>query len=46
MGDILAKRGRWQDAIASWTRALQGDGDDIDKAALEKKINDARGKTR
>jgi tetratricopeptide (TPR) repeat protein len=46
MGDILARRGRWQDAIASWMRALQGDGDDIDKAALEKKINDARGKAR
>ncbi len=46
MGDILARRGRWQDAIAAWTRALQGDGDDIDKAALEKKINDARGKAR
>ena len=46
MGDILAKRGRWQDAIAAWTRALQGDGDDINRAALEKKINDARGKVR
>jgi tetratricopeptide (TPR) repeat protein len=46
MGDILAKRGRWQEAIAAWTRALQGDGDDVNKAALEKKINDARGKTR
>ena len=46
MGDILAKRGRWQEAVAAWTRALQGDGDDIDRTALEKKINDARGKTR
>ncbi len=46
MGDILAKRGRWQDAIAAWTRALQGDGQDVNKAALDKKINDARGKTR
>ena len=46
MGDVLAKRGRWQDAIAAWTRALQGDGDDVNRPALEKKINDARGKTR
>jgi tetratricopeptide (TPR) repeat protein len=46
MGDILAKRGRWQDAIAAWTRALQSDGTDVNRAALEKKINDARGKTR
>jgi tetratricopeptide (TPR) repeat protein len=46
MGDIFAKRNRWQDAIAAWTRALQGDGETINKAALEKKINDARGKAR
>jgi Flp pilus assembly protein TadD len=46
MGDILAKRGRWQDAIAAWTRALQADGTDVNRAALEKKINDARGNTR
>ena len=46
MGDILAKRGRWQDAIAAWTRALQGATDDAGKTVLEKKINDARGKVR
>jgi tetratricopeptide (TPR) repeat protein len=46
MGDILAKRGRWADAIAAWTRALQGDEGDINKAAVEKKIADARGKVR
>ena len=45
-GDILAKRGRWADAIAAWTRALQGSEGDIDKAAVEKKISDARGKVR
>jgi Flp pilus assembly protein TadD len=45
-GDVLAKRGRWQDAIAAWTRALQGDEGDINKAAVEKKIADARGKVR
>ena len=46
MGDVLAKRGRWADAIAAWTRALQGDEGDINKAAIEKKISDARGKVR
>jgi len=46
MGDILAKRGRWADAIAAWTRALQGDEGDVNKAAVEKKISDARGKVR
>ena len=46
LGDILARRGRWQDAIAAWSRALEGDGDDINRGALEKKINDARGKVR
>jgi Flp pilus assembly protein TadD len=46
MGDILAKRGRWQDAIAAWTRALQGDEGDVNKSAVEKKISDARGKLR
>jgi tetratricopeptide (TPR) repeat protein len=45
-GDVLAKRGRWQDAIAAWTRALQGEEGDINKAAVEKKIADARGKVR
>jgi Flp pilus assembly protein TadD len=45
-GDVLAKRGRWQEAIAAWTRALQGDEGDINKAAVEKKIADARGKVR
>jgi tetratricopeptide (TPR) repeat protein len=42
LGDLQARRGRWQDAIASWTRALQGDGEEIDRAAIEQKIRDAR----
>jgi tetratricopeptide (TPR) repeat protein len=46
LGDILAKRGRWADAIAAWTRALEGSEGDINKAAVEKKIADARGKVR
>jgi tetratricopeptide (TPR) repeat protein len=43
-GDVQARRGRLQDAIAAWTRALEGDGNDLDRAAVEKKIQDARSK--
>jgi tetratricopeptide (TPR) repeat protein len=44
-GDVLARRGRWIEAIAAWMRALDGDGE-IDRAAVQKKINDARTRTR
>jgi tetratricopeptide (TPR) repeat protein len=46
MGDILAKRGKWADAVAAWNRALMSDEGDVNKAAVEKKIADARGKVR
>jgi tetratricopeptide (TPR) repeat protein len=41
-GDLLARRGRTAEAIAAWQRALAGDGEQIDRAAIEKKIKDAR----
>jgi tetratricopeptide (TPR) repeat protein len=41
-GDVLAQRGKWLEAIGAWERALKGDGADIDKPAIEKKIRDAR----
>jgi predicted negative regulator of RcsB-dependent stress response len=41
-GDLLAKRGRPADAIAAWTRALAGDGEDVERAIIEKKIKDAQ----
>jgi tetratricopeptide (TPR) repeat protein len=43
-GDLLFKLGRFEDAIAAWTRALGGDQDDLDRAALDKKIKSARQK--
>jgi hypothetical protein len=43
LGDVLAGRGRWADAIAAWTRALAGDGG-VDRVAVERKIQDARTK--
>ena len=44
LGDLLARKGRLADAVAAWTRALSGDGQDIDKGAIEKKIGSARSK--
>lgn len=46
LGDVFAKRGRWQDAIAAWNRALITDSGDLNRANIEKKIQDARGKAR
>jgi tetratricopeptide (TPR) repeat protein len=43
-GDLLAKRGRHADAVDAWRRALAGDGDQIDRAAIERKIKDASNK--
>ena len=44
LGDLHARKGRLSDAIAAWTRALQGDGQDVEKAAIEKKISNAKGR--
>jgi tetratricopeptide (TPR) repeat protein len=41
-GDVLVKRGRAVEAIAAWQRALAGDGESIDRAAIEKKIKAAK----
>jgi tetratricopeptide (TPR) repeat protein len=46
LGDVLARRGRLPDAVEAWMRALDGDGGDIDRAEVQKKINDARSKIR
>jgi predicted Zn-dependent protease len=45
-GDVLAKRGRTGEAIAAWERALAGDGEQIDRAAIEKKIKGAKARTK
>jgi tetratricopeptide (TPR) repeat protein len=44
LGDLFARRGRMAEAIDAWTRALKGDTQDVDKAAIEKKISNAKGK--
>ena len=42
LGDVHARRGSFQEAIAAWTKALAGGGQGIEKAAIEKKISDAK----
>ena len=44
LGDLHARLGRLDDAITAWTQALGGDGDDVDLAAIQKKLQDAKGK--
>jgi len=43
-GDVLFKLGRYDDAIAAWTRALAGDEESLDRAGVDKKIQGARQK--
>jgi tetratricopeptide (TPR) repeat protein len=43
-GQVLFKLGRYDEAIAAWTRALAGDGDSIDKSDVDKKIKAAKQK--
>ena len=44
-GDFLAKRGRYADAVEAWRRALAGDGEQIDRGHVERKIRDALNKS-
>ena len=43
-GDLLERIGNRTEALAAWNKALQGDGEDIDRAAIEKKIRNAKAK--
>ena len=40
-GDLLAKRGRYADAVEAWRRALAGDGEQIERPKIERKMSDA-----
>lgn len=42
LGDLRMKQQRYADAAAAWERALAGDGGAIDRAAIEKKLREAR----
>ena len=41
LGDLLNRLERYAEAIAAWRRALNGDGEEIDPAAIERKIGAA-----
>ena len=43
-GDVLTRLGRFDEAIAAYTRAINGDGDSIDKGEIDKKIRTAKQK--
>lgn len=43
-GDVLERLGRLDEAIQAWQRALDGDGEEIDRAAVTRKIAGARSK--
>jgi tetratricopeptide (TPR) repeat protein len=45
-GDLLFKLGRYQDAVSVWQRALDGDGEQIDRGAIDRKLRSAREKLR
>ncbi len=42
LGDLRMKQNRRDEAIAAWQRALTGDGESIDRARIQKKIDAAR----
>ena len=42
LGDLLNRLERYAEAIAAWRRALDGDGEEIDPEAIERKISGAR----
>lgn len=44
-GDLLAKQGRWAEAVEAWRKSLAGDGETIDRQQIERKIKDAQNKT-
>jgi tetratricopeptide (TPR) repeat protein len=44
LGDLRFRQGRYAEAAAAWERSLAGDGESIDRAVIEKKLRDAKGK--
>ena len=42
LGDLRYRQQRFADAIVAWERALAGDGESIDRAAIERKVRNAR----
>jgi tetratricopeptide (TPR) repeat protein len=44
LGDLRFKQGRYADAVAAWERSLAGDGESVDRSAIERKLRQAREK--
>ena len=42
LGDLRLKQNRPADAVAAWQRALDGDGESVDRGKIQKKIDAAR----
>ena len=42
LGDLRFRQRRFADAAAAWQRALEGDGESVDRQTIERKIQDAR----
>jgi tetratricopeptide (TPR) repeat protein len=43
-GDVLFRLGRYNEAIAAWSKALSGDREDIDHGGIDRKIKSAKQK--
>lgn len=46
LGDLRYRQKRFAEAVQAWERSLAGDGDSIDRAAIQKKLNDARARVK
>jgi tetratricopeptide (TPR) repeat protein len=46
LGDVLFARGRVAEAISAWQRALSGDGESVDQAAITRKLEEAKRRSR
>ncbi len=44
VGDLNARRARWQQAIEAWSQALEGEGSGTNKEEIQKKIENAKSK--
>ena len=40
-GDLLFRLGRYRDAISAWRQALDGDGEQVNRDDIERKIRSA-----
>lgn len=44
LGDLLFRLGQFNEAVAAWRQALQGDGEEIDRQEIDRKIRSAEAK--